>query len=178
MIVLFGGTAGSGKSTIARQWCVKHSSAVHIERDSILSLIVAGLADPQIVNPSQQQQYSDSVRACCALARSFEQSGYIVAIDDVLEPYAAASLWMPELEGFDDRLVILHPRLEVVLARGLARRKMLAVHLDRSQHAAVARWPSRLRVDSSDLSVEQTLDAVSRVVDCSRLAEVVSNNGV
>jgi chloramphenicol 3-O-phosphotransferase len=141
-------------------------------------LIVARRADPQTINSEQKEQYSASVRACCALARSFAESGYDVAIDDVLEPLAVTSFWISELKECDVRVVILHPRLDVVLARGLARKKYVAEHHVRNQHAAVGRWSSKLRVDSSDLSVEETLHAVSQVLDCSQLFCGLNDNGV
>src|SRR5262245_28989755 len=104
MIVLFGGPAGSGKSTVAHQWCLRRKRAVHIEHDSVLGLIVAGLADHQAVSTEQAQQYIDSVRACCALARSFAESGYDVAVDDVLDPESTASFWIPQLKNYDVRV--------------------------------------------------------------------------
>ena len=44
---------------------------------------MAGLGDPQTEGPRVGDQYHLSVRACCALGRTFEQAGYDVVICDV-----------------------------------------------------------------------------------------------
>src|SRR4051794_685616 len=86
VVALFGGPAGAGKSTLARLWCATRGRAAHIELDRVRELIVHGLADPQESGPVQEEQYVTAVAATCALARALSQSGYEVAVDDVLEP--------------------------------------------------------------------------------------------
>ena len=83
-MVLFGGPAGAGKSTLARAWCQTRQLAAHIELDEITSLIVSGLVDPQESGDCQEEQYRLTVEATCMLARTFAGGGCDVAIDDVL----------------------------------------------------------------------------------------------
>src|SRR5689334_9035453 len=112
VLVLFGGPAGAGKSTLARAWCQTRARAVQIELDEIRALIVAGRADPQQPGQLQHEQYTLSVAACISLARPFLDAGYDVAIDDVLPPDAFERDWRPLLAGLDWRVVIVLPTLE------------------------------------------------------------------
>jgi len=77
-LVLFGGSAGVGKSTLARAWCSRRRRAVHIQLDQVREMIVRGWSDPQVSGPVQSEQYELLVRACCALAaappRTFSRS--------------------------------------------------------------------------------------------------------
>ena len=157
MIVLFGGAAGVGKTTIARLWCESRRRSVHIQLDDVRDLIISGRVDPQIPSLDQSAQYSDSVAACAGLARSFACAGYDVAIDDVFEPDPTRQLWLPQLDGLDVRFVALHPPLDAVLMRASARQKRVSAHHIRSQHAAMDGWPISHRIDSGKQTPVQTL---------------------
>src|SRR6266542_1476550 len=138
VVLLVGGPAGAGKSTLARVWCAERARAAHVQLDEVRHLIVAGRADPQQPGLLQGEQYALSVRACVALVRTFVEGGYDVAVDDVLEPAAFDQHWRPLLHGLDWRVVIVLPDLEEVLRRSFAREKqVLEVHT-RTQHAACA----------------------------------------
>jgi predicted kinase len=169
LIVLFGGAAGVGKTTIARLWCQSRNKAVHIQLDEIRNLIVSGLADPQILTAYQGTQYSHSVAACTSLARSFAGFGYDVAIDDVFEPEPTRGLWLPQLDGLDVHLVILHPPLEIVLTRIADRKKQVLEHHIRSQHAVMNGWPSSYIINSGPLNPRETLEHVIMLLE--RLVE-------
>lgn len=160
MIVLFGGAAGAGKTTIARLWCKSRNKAVHIQLDEVRNFIISGLADPQIITDTQKQQYSDSVKGCTALARSFSDAGYDVAIDDVFEPAPTRTAWLPQLKGLDVRLVILHPPLETIFSRMANREKQVLEHHVRIQYSSIADWPLSFRIENGDLTIEQTLKEV------------------
>ncbi len=136
MIALFGGAAGTGKTTIARLWSESRPCSVHIQLDEIRDLIIAGRTDPQVLTAKQGQQYSDTISGCAALARSFAGAGYDVAIDDVFEPEPTRELWLPQFIGLDVRFVVLHPPLEVALSRSTERHKRVQEHHIQSQHAS------------------------------------------
>ncbi|MGD9893183.1 MAG: AAA family ATPase [Dehalococcoidia bacterium] len=165
LLALFGGPAGAGKSTLARAWCETRGRAVHIELDRVRELIVAGRADPQQPGELQSEQYQLSVRACMALARSFLESGYDVAIDDVFDPVAFERDWRPLVAGLQWRAVIVLPSLEETLARSRAREKRVLEMHTRDQHAASQGWPASVRVDSTDLSIDESLTLVQRIID-------------
>jgi predicted kinase len=164
VIVLFGGAAGAGKTTVARLWCRTRRRAVHIQLDEIRGLIVSGLADPQEVNMVQGEQYIHSVNACTALARSFADSGYDVAIDDVFEPEPTHKFWQPQLQGLDARLIILHPPLETVLSRAAQRKKNVLEKLILAQYRSIDAWPSPHIIDSGRLTPDETLEKVLEIL--------------
>ncbi|MGH2601700.1 MAG: AAA family ATPase, partial [Dehalococcoidia bacterium] len=123
LLLLFGGPAGAGKSTLARVWCATRERAVHIQLDEVRELIVSGRADPQEPGDLQGEQYWLSVRASLALARAFLEAGYDVALDDVLLPPDFDGGWRPLLDGLSWRMVIVLPSLEQTLARSQQRAK-------------------------------------------------------
>jgi predicted kinase len=157
VLILFGGPAGAGKSTLARAWCATRQRAAHIELDEVRGLIVAGRADPQQPGSLQGEQYALSVRACCALARTFLEEGYDVALDDVLEPAAFERYWRPLLDGVDWRLVVVLPALEEVLRRSRLRAKRVLDEHSRAQHAACSAWPADVRIDTTELTLDESL---------------------
>jgi predicted kinase len=165
VLILFGGPADAGKSTLARAWCATRPRAVHVELDQVRHLIVAGRADPQQPGALQSEQYALSVRACCALARVFIESGYDVAVDDVLELPAFERYWRPLLGGLDWRPLIVLPSLEEVLRRSRRRAKRVLEAHSRAQHAACAAWPAEHRVDTTGLSLDRSLALVRAAVD-------------
>lgn len=127
VIVLFGGPAGAGKSTLASAWCATRPLAAHVELDEIRGSIVSGLADPQQPSRIQEEQDRVSVDATCALARAFAGGGCDVAIDDVLEPAAFAVHWEPALAGLSWQVVVVLPSLEQTLTRSARRHPQLLV---------------------------------------------------
>ncbi len=165
MIVLFGGAAGVGKTTLARLWCQSRLRAVHIQLDEVRNLIVSGLADPQLQTVEQGAQYFHSLAACAALARSFAGQGYDVALDDVFEPEPTRQLWLPQLRGLDIRLVVLHPPLEIALSRMTSREKQVSEHNIRAQHASMNTWPPSRRIDSLKLTPSQTLERLEAILE-------------
>jgi chloramphenicol 3-O-phosphotransferase len=160
VLLLLGGPAGAGKSTLARAWCATRARAVHVQLDEIRHLIVAGRADPQQSGSLQSEQYTLSVRASLALTHTFIVGGYDVAVDDVLEPAAFKREWRPLLQELDWRVVIVLPELEEVLRRSRTREKRVLEAHTRAQHAACAAWPPGYRVDTTGLTVEQSLALV------------------
>ena len=163
-VVLFGGPAGAGKSTLARAWCATRERAAHVELDEVRRLIVAGLADPQEPNDTQAEQYGVSVAATCALGSAFAAAGYDVAVDDVLEPETFERYWRAELEGLDWSIVIVLPSLEETLARSAAREKRVQERHTRDQHRACSGWPASARIDTTGLSVAESLRLVEDAV--------------
>jgi len=161
-VVLFGGPAGAGKTTLARAWCPTRPRAAHIELDEIRRLIVSGFADPQKKGDLQEEQYQLSVAATCSLARTFADSGYDVAIDDVFEPHAFSRHWRPQLDGLRWELLILLPSLDATLARSAQREKRVLEDHTRAQHARCALWALENQIDTTDLSVQESLALVAQ----------------
>jgi len=159
-VVLFGGPAGAGKSTLARAWCATRPQAAHLELDEVRSLIISGLADPQEPGDLQEAQYRLSVEATCALARAFVTGGCDMAIDDVFEPDAFERCWRPALDDLPWKLIVILPSLETTLARSRDRDKRVREEHTRTQHARSAAWDEDIRIDTSDLDPDQSLALV------------------
>jgi predicted kinase len=158
-LVLIGGPAGAGKSTLATAWCATRQRAVHIELDDVRNLIVAGLADPQTGDgQAVAEQYDLSVRASCRLAGLFLDAGYDVAIDDVLWPDAFERVWHPAIDGRGYSIVVVLPDLQTTLARSRTREKRVNEDLTHQQHAACSVWPESLRLDTTGLDAEESLN--------------------
>lgn len=164
LVVLFGGPAGAGKSTLANAWCATRERAAHIQLDRVREMIVAGLANPQQPGSLQSEQYELSVSTSCALARSFVEAGYDVAVDDVLPPPAFETIWRPKLQGLDWRLAIVVPSLDETLRRALARTKRVDEAIIRRQHEASLQWPERYRIDTTGAGVEESLGLVAELL--------------
>ena len=156
-LVLFGGPAGAGRSTLAAAWCATRERAAHLQLDHVRELIVAGRADSQQPGPLQGEQYELSVRACVALAREFLEDGYDVALDDVLDPAAFERDWRPLLSGLPWRLAVVLPSLDETLRRSSSREKRVLERHTRAQHSACAAWPAGIRLDTTSLTVDQSL---------------------
>jgi chloramphenicol 3-O-phosphotransferase len=170
-LVLFGGPAGAGKSTLARAWCATRPQAAHIKLDAVRQLIINGRADPQEPGESQAAQYRLSVSATCALARPFSEGGYDVAVDDVFEPEAFERDWLPQLVGLPWKLVIVLPSLEETLARSRQRQKRVTEAHTRAQHPRCAAWDAAVRIDTTGLDVDRSLRLVlARLQDPPRVA--------
>ena len=159
--MLFGGPAGAGKSTLARLWCSTRDRAAHLELDSVRGLVVQGLADPQEPGAVEEEQYLTAVEATCALARTFAEAGYDVAVDDVLEPERYERDWRPRLAGLDMRLVVLLPGLDETLDRAASRRdKRVREQHIRAQHDRCLAWPAEQRIDTTGLTPQESLGLV------------------
>ena len=131
---------------------------MHLQLDDVRSLVVSGFADPQTGDPELvSAQYDLSVQACCSLARTFFDGGYDVAIDDALELGAYERVWCPSLAGLEHGMIIVLPSLEVTLQRSRAREKRVREDITRRQHVACTSWSEALRLDTTGMSVSESL---------------------
>jgi predicted kinase len=157
VIVLLGGPAGTGKSTVGAAWCRSRPRAAMVELDAVRDCILGGRADPQIITTAQAEQYETSVRASAALARAFHADGYDVVVEEVFDPEVFDRCWMPLLDGLPWRLVILLASLEVTLQRGSGRDKSVMEHHVRHQHALSEQWSASTVIETTGLTVSETL---------------------
>ena len=164
-LVLLGGAAGAGKTTLAAAWCARRKRAAHIQLDQIRELIVSGFADPQMPGAVQEEQFLLSVEACSGLAKQFLADGFDVAIDDVLHsPAGFEDIWLPHLGETNWRAVIIRPTLEETLMRSAGRTKRVLSSLTRGHYEATSDWPERYRVDTTGLSVQRSLELAESVL--------------
>lgn len=161
IVLLLAGPAGAGKSTLARAWCQTRLVAAHVQLDTVRDLLVQGLVDPRAVGePGQVEQWQASITATCALVRSFAESGIDVAVDDVLLPADAETLWRPMLNDLSTHLVVVLPSLDEALARGRNRDKQVPEHIVTSQYDGSARWPRQRQLDTTGQTVGESVKAL------------------
>jgi hypothetical protein len=139
-----------------------------VQLDDVRDLLVRGRVDPlDVSHPDQSAQWRLAVRASCGLARSFAESDVDVAVDDVLLPADAETIWRPALEGLPTRLVAVLPDLREVLSRGRSRGKSVPEPIVRQQHHGTSRWERQRTLDTSDESPDDSLGRLLRLLQSS-----------
>ena len=163
-------TPGAGKSTVARALTRRFTHGVHLPLDDLREWVVAGIAHPVPEwTPETSRQFALARAAAVAAARIYADDGFAVVLDDVVLPLEAKRAYLAPLASYKLRPVLLCPRLEVALARNAARRtkafdpatlaetiRRLAPSMTADRYARSG-WQV---VDSSDLTVEETVDAI------------------
>jgi hypothetical protein len=96
-----------------------------------------------------------------ALARVFMADGYDVALENVFEPDDFNQRWRPLLAGLVWHLVVLRPSLSVTLARSRSRAKRVLEEHTRVQHERTGAWSAQVQIDTTDLSLERTLEIIN-----------------
>lgn len=160
-VVLVSGLPGVGKTTIARALATAAPRGVHLDSDDIgESFIVSGLVVPG-AEPADEAERQLALRRenLFALSRNFTAAGFDVAISDVV-------LWPGLLRAYRIgvfaplRFVLLTASPETVSARDAGRDKQVAAawtHLRAAQDA----WRAPgLRIDTTTLTAEATLEAI------------------
>jgi adenylylsulfate kinase-like enzyme len=167
-IFLIMGTPASGKSTIAKALMQRFERGLHIPVDDLRHLVVAGLSDMAFeIPPETFRQLRLAREAASVMARMYSDEGFAVAIDD---------FWLGENpdEDYNRKIsrrvtrVLLLPKLETTLKRLYARNpdegsfKLILESAVRSLQTGIETHPKTgwLVIDSSDLSVEQTVDLI------------------
>ncbi len=166
LVLLIGGPAGAGKTTLARGWAARQARAAVVELDTVRSFILGGGVDPQIISDEQERQYRVSVRACGALARSLYDDGYSVALEEVFVRHTFESLWLPLLAGLRWKILVVRPTLETTLARSRQRTKRVLEKHTAEHHTLTADWPPDHQLDTS---------GQSEAVSLSRLEEALAD---
>jgi adenylylsulfate kinase-like enzyme len=167
-IFLIMGTPASGKSTVAKALMQRFERGLHIPVDDLRHLVVAGLSDMAFdIPPETFRQLRLARESASVMARMYSDDGFAVAIDD---------FWLGENpdEDYNRKIsrritrVLLLPKLETTLQRLYARNpdegsfKQILERAIRSLQAGIQGHPKMgwLVIDSSDLSVEQTVDLI------------------
>ncbi len=157
------GIPGAGKTTVSRALALRWPAAAHIEGDELRRWIVNGVAwpDPELEGEAARQ-YELAIRNQCLLARSYAEAGFTPVLDHCVVTASHLDAYLNYLAGGTVHLVVLAPTTDVVARRDAERPDKTVgdqfMHLDgvmREELAGRGLW-----IDSSDLSVEQTVDAI------------------
>lgn len=161
---LIAGIPGAGKTTIARLLARRLPRAAHVEADRIAAMIVSGAVGPGDEPEDEAARQLDlRARNAAVVAESFHAAGFVPVVDDVVVGPRRLAIYTGAISARPLHVVVLAPRLEVALERDSRRPdKHVAArwaHLDRQQRERLA-GESVVWVDNSDLSPEETVDAI------------------
>ena len=169
-IFLITGAPGSGKTSVATALMQRFPYGLHIPIDDLREWVVSGIAHPVPVwTDETSHQFLLARRAAAEIARLYAGAGFAVAIDDIIYPAEAQALFVDHLPGYTIHKILLHPSVDVALARNARRTNkqfdtstlaepIRAIHRSLAQQNFIGMgW---LILDNSELSVEETVDAV------------------
>lgn len=175
--VLITGPAGAGKTTVCEAWAASRARSAVVEQDALRRLVRSGFADPTTGwDDERSAQWALARRQCVSLADGYLRAGFDCAIDASYVPGPAGERYgdgeWPELLRSIGAVgpVVLLPSVEVLQERVAAREgvKRLPPPVVAMIHSMYAAWvdiPDADVIDSSSLSVEDTLQRVVRIVD-------------
>lgn len=163
----------AGKSTVAQALAQRLPRSAHVRGDAFRRMVVGGRAEPR-GEPAGEAlaQLRLRYRLAAQVADGYAAAGFAAVLQDI-----AVGHLLPELvDAVTSRpryLVVLAPRPDVVARREAARQK--TGYADDQQFAALDRalrdeTPRRGRwLDTSELSVAQTVDAILADLPAARL---------
>ena len=159
---LITGIPGAGKTTVSNLLARRFQRAAHIEADRLQGLIVSGgLWPDQEPHDEAMRQLALRARNAALLAESFSEAGFVPVIDDIVVVRERLAIYTERLP--DLHVVVLAPSVEVALERddkrGYKRVGERWRHLDQEQREALTD-KDILWIDSSELSTEETVDAI------------------
>lgn len=164
-IFLVMGTPASGKSTVCRALAQRFKQGLYLPVDDLRLRVVAGRADVGLeISPALLQQLRLAHEAASSMARIYSDAGFAVAIDDDWFGSTPDADYNRKI-GRRMQRVLLLPSLEATLERLRSRNQGDSSWLEqavRLAHQAIAAHPKKgwLVVDSTHLSVEQTIDQI------------------
>lgn len=164
---LISGAPGAGKTTVARALAERLPRAAHLEGDQIGEVVVSGRVLPhEEPHTEASRQLLVRRRNLCLLADSFAEAGFVPVIDDVVVSPGVLATYVEQLRTRPLVFVQLAPRIDVVRARDAGRDKQwfeVWAHLD----AQMREWTPKpgLRLDSSDLTIDETVDVIMARAD-------------
>jgi predicted kinase len=165
-IILITGNMAAGKSTIAQALAERLPKSVHLRGDLFRRMIVSGQAEMSFeLSDEAQQQLALRYQLAAESAKAYFRAGFTVVYQDIIIGSALAKM-QATFQGFPLAVVVLCPRPAVVAARESSRSKT-----GYSDAAAIRAFDQVLRLetprigywlDSSDLTVAETVDAILR----------------
>ncbi|MBI2760850.1 MAG: AAA family ATPase [Chloroflexi bacterium] len=180
-VVIVTGPAGAGKSTVSRALCARFARAAHINVDEIRwKVIVSGYVSPEAAGEEAKEarrQRSLATRNASALASNFAADDFVAVIDDVLEQPHELDEYLAYLGGLQVAFVTLLPDADTVRRRDEDRspddsmgERALELHRIISENGETR----GLRLDTSNLTVEETVDVLLERLDEAWVSVLVS----
>jgi chloramphenicol 3-O-phosphotransferase len=168
-IFLITGTPGSGKSSVARALLQRFEFGLHLPVDDLREFVVSGISHP-VPDWTEEtgRQFRLARESAASSAKLYASNGFAVVIDDVISNDDVSKFFEPAFAEFDFHKIFLQPRLEVALERNRTRTNknfnpsfleepIRQIHAWMSAQEFPNDW---LKLDSSELNLEQTVDAI------------------
>lgn len=175
-VVILTGPAGVGKSTTARELCLRFDRAAHIDVDMLRGMVVSGYASPvpgESDPAASAAQVDLAIANAAAVARNVSTAGMLAVIDDVLETPDQLDLYLEHLGLDADIRVVTLLADRAVLARRDAGRppdQRMGARAGDLHHIFMTNGETRgVRLDTSAWSVEETVDIILEQVEESRV---------
>ncbi|MGE0542921.1 MAG: AAA family ATPase [Dehalococcoidia bacterium] len=175
-VVIVTGPAGVGKSTVARELCLRFDRAAHINVDLLRDMVISGYASP-IPGESDPSEAEEQIRLgianAAALARNFSESGILAVIDDVLETPGELDTCLDALgPGADLRMVTLLADRAILTRRDAGRPhdQQMGVRSEQLHHIFMTNGETRgVRLDTSHQTPEETVDIILEQLEDARV---------
>jgi chloramphenicol 3-O-phosphotransferase len=168
-IYLITGTPGSGKSSVARALLQRFEFGLHLPVDDLREFVVSGIAHPVPTWTEETgRQFRLAQMGAASTAKLYATNGFAVVIDDVISSNDVSSIFEPVFDEFDFHKILLQPKLEIALERSRTRtNKNFDPSFLEEPIRQIYAWMSAqefpsdwLKLDSSDLKLEQTVDVI------------------
>ena len=167
-VMLVTGVSAAGKTTVAQLIAEQLPRAVHLRGDAFRTMIVSGREDMG-PNPSEAAlaQLDMRYRLSAAAADTYAAAGFTVIVQDVVVG-SLLSKYVERIRTRPRRVVVLHPRPDVVAARDVTRRKTGYARFDIEQFWKLVNEETPrigLWIDSSRQSSRETANEVLARLD-------------
>jgi predicted kinase len=173
-IVLITGNMAAGKSSVAQALAERLPRSVHLRGDLFRRMIVSGRAEMSFeLSDEARRQLQLRYDLAVATAKRYADAGFTVVYQDILIGPALAAV-AAALQPYSLAVVVLCPRADVVAGRESARAKtgypdaasvQAFDQVLRAETPRIGYW-----LDSSELSVAETVDAILANLDSAIVA--------